>query len=89
MTIIILKPGRYGQVYHSQTFLFSPILQGVKYLLVVILRPGTLLRLMDVSGRVVWQKTITGNTTAIVLPELSPGLYFVQCYGVTKKLIIR
>lgn len=51
--------------------------------------PGTLLRLMDVSGRVVWQKTITGNTTAIVLPELSPGLYFVQCYGVTKKLIIR
>jgi hypothetical protein len=51
--------------------------------------PGTLLRLMDVSGRLVWQKTITGNTTTIVLPELSPGLYFVQCNGGTKKLIIR
>ncbi|MGQ0738910.1 MAG: T9SS type A sorting domain-containing protein [Bacteroidota bacterium] len=51
--------------------------------------PGSLLRLMDVSGRLVWQKTITGTNTAIILPGLSPGLYLVQCNGVTKKLIIR
>jgi len=51
--------------------------------------PGVQLRLADISGRIIWQSTIRGNTAEITLPHLLPGLYLVQCNGVTKKLIIR
>lgn len=51
--------------------------------------PGVLFRLTDISGRIIWQRTIRGNATEITLPQLLPGPYLVQCNGVTKKLIIR
>jgi hypothetical protein len=47
-------------------------------------------RLLDGVGRVVFTQAVTGAPTALTLalPALAPGLYLVQCGGLTSRLVI-
>ncbi len=49
----------------------------------------SMLRMTDVSGKLVLQKQLTGIVTELPLPALPPGVYMIEVNGNTKKLIIR
>jgi type IX secretion system substrate protein len=50
----------------------------------------TRLRLIDVSGKLTWDKKIVTNTGSVTidLSSLNPGVYFLQIENVIKKLVI-
>jgi hypothetical protein len=50
---------------------------------------GLLLKIMDISGKIILQQKILNNTTEITLSRLSPGTYLVQYNGMARKLVIR
>lgn len=52
------------------------------------LQQGLPIKLLDLSGRIIWEQTIVNNYMPIMLPKVSAGLYFVQHNGTTQKLII-
>ena len=53
--------------------------------------PRTGLSLFDLSGKLVWRKTIITNqhNVEIDLPALSAGIYMIKIGEVVKKLVIR
>lgn len=50
---------------------------------------GSLLQILDISGKTILEKKIWTHTTEIVLPRLSAGLYLAIYNGITRKLLIR
>ncbi|NOT52505.1 MAG: T9SS type A sorting domain-containing protein [Chitinophagaceae bacterium] len=52
------------------------------------LQPGSPIKLLDMSGRIIWQQTIVNNHSPIMLPKVSRGLYLLQHNGLTRKLVI-
>lgn len=50
---------------------------------------GSLLQILDISGTIKLEQKILNNSSEIILPLLSSGLYIVRYNGMTKKLIIR
>jgi hypothetical protein len=50
---------------------------------------GLLLKIMDISGKIILQQKILNYTTEITLSWLSPGTYLVQYNGLARKLVIR
>lgn len=50
---------------------------------------GSLLQILDISGKTILEKKIWTHTTEIVLPSLSAGLYLAIYNGITRKLLIR
>lgn len=47
------------------------------------------LRLSDITGKIILQKQLIYNSTEIILPFLSPGIYLLQVNETIQKLIIR
>jgi hypothetical protein len=50
---------------------------------------GELIKLLDISGKTIWQQVIRNSTAELMLPPLPPGVYLVQHGNQTKKLVIR
>lgn len=50
--------------------------------------PNSLLQVIDIGGRITWQRNISSSQAIIHLPHLSPGLYIVRCKEAVKKLVI-
>jgi hypothetical protein len=48
-----------------------------------------LMRVLDLSGRMILQKILTSNHTEIILPDLSAGIYFIRIGQSVRKLVIR
>ena len=49
--------------------------------------PASIL-LMDISGRVIWEKRLLNIQSACVLPKLPAGIYLLQCDQTIRKLMI-
>lgn len=52
-------------------------------------REVAVLRLTDITGRMLLQKTISGYTEEVLLPALPAGIYMLQLKGVVQKLLVR
>ena len=51
---------------------------------------GSVLRIIDLSGREVWHKKVeTNNEAALELPALASGIYFLQLNNVMGKFVVR
>lgn len=50
--------------------------------------PNSLLQVIDIGGRIAWQKIIASPQSVINLPPLPAGLYLVRCKETVKKLVI-
>lgn len=49
---------------------------------------GEPIKLLDISGKMIWQQVIRSSTAELMLPPLPPGVYLVQHGNQTKKLVI-
>jgi len=49
----------------------------------------SILKLADITGKIIWQQQLHTTTTSIMLPRLSPGIYLVQINERIQKLVIR
>jgi hypothetical protein len=49
---------------------------------------GELIKLVDISGKTIWQQVIRNSSAELMLPPLPPGVYLVQHGNQTKKLVI-
>jgi len=45
--------------------------------------------LMDISGRVIWEKRVLNIHSVCMLPKLPPGIYLLQCEQAIRKLVLR
>jgi hypothetical protein len=48
-----------------------------------------MMRVLDLSGRLILQKLLTNDRTEIILPDLSAGIYFIRIGQSVRKLVIR
>ena len=51
---------------------------------------GSILQILDLSGRLIWVKKLENNNhVEVVLPKISRGIYFLQLNNRVGKLIVR
>lgn len=89
-----------GTVYYSATrkvwfgpdknsFVIYPNPASGPVILKAAFETGQLLQVRDMTGRIILQQTISGNSTWLQLPILPAGIYSIRYKDETKKLMIR
>jgi Secretion system C-terminal sorting domain len=74
---------------YKKDFMVYPNPAIEKIIVSVNYETGYLLQILDISGTVKLEQKILTNTSEIILPRLTAGLYILRYNGMTKKLIIR
>jgi hypothetical protein len=70
-------------------FIIYPNPASNKIIITINSSAPAVMKLLDISGRVLTSKTLNDPTTNLELPPLSRGTYFIQIGSTVQKLVIR
>jgi hypothetical protein len=70
-------------------FIIYPNPASNKIIITINSSAPAVMKLLDISGRVLTSKTLNDPTTNLELPPLSRGTYFIQIGSTVRKLVIR